>query len=99
MFEFAYAFDNKYTVEDADGATWIRIPLPGASKEDLEIDAGLSTLDIRLAEGKKFPFIEKRKWHFKHRLGNPEVSARVDNGVLCIRLSESLRNKCRVEIE
>jgi HSP20 family molecular chaperone IbpA len=99
MFEFVSHFDNDYMIEDAEGATLIRIAIPGVCKEDLEIDAGLSTLDVRLTGNKKFPFLTRRKWHFKHRLGNPEVSARVENGVLCVRLNETLHNKCRVEIE
>lgn len=98
MFDLISVFDNSYLVENTDGTTVISIPLPGVTKEDLEIEAGPATLDIRVATSGKFPFLNKRKWRFTHRLGNPEVSAKVENGVLVIKLSETSRSKYRIDI-
>lgn len=98
MFSFAYGFDSDYLVEEIDGATVISIPLPGVSREDLDIEAGPSVLDINVKKDKKLPFLNKRKWRFRHRLGNPEVVAKVENGVLLLKLVETSRSKYRIEV-
>lgn len=98
MFDLVSVFDNNYLVENIDGTTVISIPLPGVTKEDLEIEAGPASLDIRVAANRKLPFLSKRKWRFTHRLGNPEVSAKVENGVLVLKLSETSRSKYRIEV-
>jgi HSP20 family molecular chaperone IbpA len=98
MFDTLSFFDSTYFVEEADGNTLIHIPLPGATKEDIEIDAEPARLEVRVKADKKLPFLKQRRWRFTHRFGSPEVSAKVTNGVLEIRMSEVGRSRYRVEV-
>lgn len=98
MFNTLSFFDSDYFVEEADGNTVIHLPIPGATKEDIEVDAEPTRLEIRVKADKKLPFLKQRRWRFAHRFGNPEVSAKVNNGVLEIKLSEVGRSRYRVEV-
>jgi len=98
MFDTLSLFDSTYFVEDVDGHTVIHIPVPGAAKEDLEINAEPARLEVKVKTDKKLPFLKQRRWRFTHRLGNPEVSAKVNNGVLEIRMCEVGRSRYRVEV-
>lgn len=98
MFDTLSLFDSSYFVEEIDGSMVIYIPVPGASKEDLEIEAEPARLEIKVKGDKKLPFLKQKRWRFNHRLGTPEVSAKVNNGVLEIKLSDIGRSRYRVEV-
>ena len=98
MFDIFSFAEAGYLVEETDGCTTIHVSMPGVSKEDLEIDAAPSVLDIKVAGDKKLPFLSKRRWRFNHRFGTPEVSAKVENGILTLKLNDTMRSKYRVEV-
>lgn len=98
MFDALSLFDSGYFVEENDGKMIIHIPVPGASKEDIEVDAEPARLDVKIKGDKKLPFLRQRRWRFSHRLGNAEVSAKVNNGVLEIKMSDAGHSRYKVEV-
>lgn len=98
MFDIFSFTETGYLVEEVDGCTAIHVPMPGVSREDLEIEAAPSLLEIRVTGSKKLPFLVKRRWRFNHRFGTPEVSAKVENGILTLKLNDTSRSKYRVEV-
>ena len=98
MFDMVSFFDDKYTVEDIDGNVVLQLPVPGLTKEDLEIEASPNALDIKVTANRKLPFLSKKRWRFNHRLGNAEVYAKVENGVLTVTMSETGKTRYRVEV-
>jgi HSP20 family protein len=100
------AFTVPVDVEETDDEFVIELELPGVSKDDLSIDLRGDELVItgEIKEREKKGIVRRqtrRVGQFEHRITLPgdvdpdSVTARLDNGVLTIRLAKAQRSEPR----
>jgi len=102
MFETMNLFDglvstHSYLVQNVDGGVRLLLSLPGVKKENVTVSCTATELKVNVS-GDECPLLIKRKYKFSHKIGDPQSSARVSDGVLTVDLISGQKDKNSIDV-
>ena len=98
--EFETMFSSKgYFSEKTELGWTLQIPIPGLSKEDLIVKITNEGLNIKLNEGNRWVEKFDKTFTLPTDVNTKEISAKVENGLLTIKMSIKEEKENLVEIK